>query len=547
MHSKKRLTICAALAAFLWTACQKNATVAGNDPDPSPVLQPDDLPPTDNSVPTVNILWDDASARKISHDVYFADYGRIHRAADGNLIIAYGCGPDANRTRTNIVIRRSTDNGSTWSAPQIVMNGIGQNNYSGFANPEILVMQNGWLMLAFEGKGKPDDNDHNNMQLLISKDNGLTWGDSKIVAKGRGWEPGMIQLPDGEIEMFWSSEAKWWPSNDVQQEILLSRSKDNGTTWSVPVTVAYANGMRDGMPTPVILKDNKGMLFTIESIRDNKSPYVIWSSMAARWNYQTLGSAANGRRWLATAENIFGAAPHIIQLPTGETLISFQADDGRGVSDFHKQTMLVYRANSLAKNAVRISDPWLNLPTNEGSYYSMLFLKDAQHVVLVTTRSMADGHSEVWWKEGRLVHNLSKTGWSIKEFSSEETNNNRLADKIIDNDVTSVWITRYSSNPTDYPQHFITVDMGAKKEVDGFSIAQKNTDRKIKNLQILVSDDNSTWKSVGEFTLRNKDREEQLLSLATRVACRYFKIVPKSGYDSQKQPGLAEVGAYTLD
>lgn len=541
-------TICGLLAANTLLGCKTDPNKAGKDTGEQPKkVYADDTPPADNTMPTVNILWDNTADRKLSHGVYFADYGRIHRAPNGKLILTYGCGANAANTRTDIAIRISSDNGLTWTTPQIVKTGVGATGYNGFANPEMLVMKNGWIMLAFEGKGNPDDNDHDNIQLLISKDNGQTWGDSKIVAKGRSWEPAMIQLAGGEIEMFWSSEAKWWPSSDVQQEILLSRSTDNGNTWSNPETVAYANGMRDGMPTPVILKDNKGIVFTIESIRDSKSPYVLWSSMEARWRYSTLGTAANGRRWLSTTDNVFGGAPHLIQLNSGETLVSFEADDARGVSDFHKQVMLVYRGNSLVQNARRINDPWPGLPTNEGAYYSMLFQKDATHVVLVTTRNFADDHSEVWWKEGRLVHNYDKAKWSIKDVSSEEPNNSRLASKLIDGDISTFWITRYSTNPTSYPNHFITIDMAAKTDLDGLSLVQKTTDRKVKTLQILTSDDNINWQNQGDFTLQNKDMTEQLIPFGARVSCRYFKLVPKAGYDTQQQPGLAEVGAYKLD
>lgn len=532
----------------MMATCKKSSDDSNDEnTNPPPVgYHPDDQPPTDDMIPTVNILWD-ADARKVSHDIYFADYGRIHRAANGDLILTYGSGPNAENTRTDVVVRRSTDNGATWSDAVTVMSGIGLADYTGFANPEILVMQNGWLMLAFGGKGRPDDNEHDNVQVLISKDNGLTWGDRKIISRGRYWEPAMIQLPNGEIEVFWSSEAKWWPSNDVQQEILMSRSKDNGNTWTMPITVAYTPGMRDGMPTPLILKDNKGLVFTIESIDNSKSPYVIWSSMDALWNYSAPGSTTNKRRWLATADNVFGAAPHIIQLNTGETLVSFQANDGRAVDDWRRATMLVYRGNSMAGACRRINDPWPDLPVDVGAYYSSMFLKENNRIVLVTTRYMPDRHSEVWLKEGRLVHNYLKTNWRVTEVSSEDPVNNRSGSKLIDHDITTFWITRYSTNPTNYPDHYATIDMGVKQDVDGFSLVQKTTDRKIKILEILISDNGSNWQSLGEFTLRNKDLTEQLLPLPSRASFRYFKIVPKVGYDSQKQPGLAEVGAYTLD
>jgi hypothetical protein len=360
----------------------------------------DDVPPIDNSKSTVTITWD-ASATKISHDVYFAEYGRIRRISPTSLLLTYHCGGVSDYWN-NIALRRSDDNGATWSDAQILMTS-NVPGYYGFSDPDILVMQNGWLMLTYVGRGNPDDNQHDNVQIRISKDNGVSWGNPQIIALGRSWEPGTVQLANGDIEMFYSSEAKWWPSSSPQQDILFIHSTDNGAHWSSPKEVAYFSNDRDGMPVPVLLNNNKGIAFAIESVNNSQSPWIMWSSTDAKWNYAGDGSTQNGRRWLATNDNIFGGAPYLVQLPTGETLLSFQASDGRNIgSDWQKSTMLIYTGNSVGNNFTRLANPWPQLPVNEGAYYSSIFLKDATTVVLVTTRSMPDGHSEIWWKEGHL-------------------------------------------------------------------------------------------------------------------------------------------------
>lgn len=148
---------------------------------------------------------------------------------------------------------------------------------------------------------------------------------------------------------------------------------------------------------------------------------------------------------------------------------------------------------------------------------------------------------------GEPIRKVYRTeSWSVTAFSSEETVNNRLAIKLIDNDLSSYWITRYSTSPTNYPDHFITVDMGNILEVDGFMFAQKNGDRKIKELEILVGNDNETWENLGTFELADVDRVKQYLNLDVRKQFRYFKLVPITGYDSQLQPGLAEVATYIM-
>lgn len=140
-----------------------------------------------------------------------------------------------------------------------------------------------------------------------------------------------------------------------------------------------------------------------------------------------------------------------------------------------------------------------------------------------------------------------RTTWTIAGFSSEEPNNQRLADKLIDNNDATFWIARFSSNPTDYPNHWITVDMKEILKVDGFVFAQKNGDRKIREMEVLISNDNINWESLGLFGLAAIDRQQQFIDLPEPKSFRYFKIIPKAGHDTQKQPGLAEAATFYLD
>lgn len=141
----------------------------------------------------------------------------------------------------------------------------------------------------------------------------------------------------------------------------------------------------------------------------------------------------------------------------------------------------------------------------------------------------------------------TKESWSIVGVSSEEPNNNRLANRLIDGDVSTFWITRYSSDPTDYPDHWVTVDMGEAMDVDGFYFAQKNGDRKINELEVQISGDNESWESLGLFELLAIDMDYQYIDLEQRESFRYFKLIPQSGHDAQRQPGLAEAGTYYYD
>lgn len=406
------------LLFFLATllSCHEKDRVAPTPSPPSPDMDQgqdstpphkNDYPTVDNSLPATTITWE-STAKKISHDVGYAEYGRVYRLNGDTLLLTYHCGPNKNvraGAGVDIAIRQSTDNGKSWSPARILVDGP-RPDYHGFQNPELLCLKNGWIIMAFVGRGIPDDNFHDNVQICISKDRGTTWSDPNVIARGRSWEPDLIQLPDGTIDLFFSSQAAWWPEKDKAkrlQNILLITSSDNGSTWTSPKEVSFSYGNRDGMAVPLLLAGGKGIVFSIESVRNRQSPWIVWSSLEANFNYSGYGTPQNKRRWpVTTRQHMHGGAPFLIQLPTGETVLSCQYDGGRNIGYWKKSTMAVYVGNGMATHFRHVSYPWPDLPTDEGAYFSALFLKDDKTIVLVTTRNFPDDHSEIWWKEGHL-------------------------------------------------------------------------------------------------------------------------------------------------
>ena len=61
--------------------------------------------------------------------------------------------------------------------------------------------------MQFIGNANPETNPNCQVFVSISKDNGNTWGDPITVGRGRCWEPQIVQLPGGELELLVSSEA----------------------------------------------------------------------------------------------------------------------------------------------------------------------------------------------------------------------------------------------------------------------------------------------------------------------------------------------------
>jgi hypothetical protein len=272
-------------------------------------------------------------------------------------------------------------------------------DYWRFVTPEILYLQNGWILIAFEANARPEENE-SSVQILISKDSANTWEPPVIYKTGRTWEPSMVQLPNGEIELFYSSEAAWWPDFPLFQDIQVIRSTDNGLSWSDPQVVAYYPQKRDGMPVPLVLQDNKGVVFAIETVDAPESPYIIHRDMNSPWILTVSNFENSQYRWLEDGFTAHGGAPYIIRLPTGETVLSAHIYRG---GDWHQNNyQQVMIGDNKAKNFEGLQYPWGTLPWGQGAINNSLFLKNDTTIVTISTR-MFDGKGGIYWLEGEIL------------------------------------------------------------------------------------------------------------------------------------------------
>lgn len=142
---------------------------------------------------------------------------------------------------------------------------------------------------------------------------------------------------------------------------------------------------------------------------------------------------------------------------------------------------------------------------------------------------------------------FSKTGWTIKSFSSEETSGegttNGRATALIDGNASTYWHSRWTANATSYP-HEITIDMQAIKTMQGVSLTQRSgLQRAIKNFEIQLSSDGVSFVSAGNFIAANANGP-QYINFSSSKSGRYIKIIAKTGYDGSQYASLAELGAY---
>lgn len=353
--------------------------------------------PPQRSRKAIAIKWDASTLVR----VHGGTYGRMIRLRDGGILCGFEAGGKSWTTR-------SRDNGKTWRAPLLAA----AIPYAAAANPELLPLKSGRILLFFNQR--PRDGIHPfAIGCSTSDDNGATWRQRDTLifeagtdAKNGCWEPAAIQLPSGEIQLFFANEFPY-PNSDEQQ-ITLMRSLDNGATWSRPEVVAFRAGHRDGMPVPLLLRDPRGRIKSIIcSIEDNGlvpgallQPAIISTPLGKSWRQPVVGGSSP-QRWGAVtpplAANIYAGAPYIRQLPSGETLLSCQSQEGGR----DKPQMVVYIGDGEARRFGRKSVP-IPLPGNVGGWWNSLFVKDADTITALTDTTI-NGQSGVWAIDGRVV------------------------------------------------------------------------------------------------------------------------------------------------
>lgn len=359
---------------------------------------------------THTIQWDATqSLQSISPAGLLTEYPRVIRISEDTLLCAYHGGNNKDHW-VNIYLQKSVDNGLSWTAPVELISKENSNigsQYWRFVNPEMIKLQNGWILMSFVGNGRPEINENCHVMVMLSKDNGETWDDPRIMGRGRTWEPMVVQLPNGELELLVASEAAWWQKGVyMAQEIMCSRSTDNGETWTEFKRAAYSPDRRDGMPVAVALQGNRGVLFAIEIVDDKGfgSPSLVHRLLNSEWDTNAWNGVETNKRWKVNI-NGHGGAPYIVQLPTGEIVLVAHTGGRNGIWQTGFPRVVI--GNGAGQSFTSPTTPLTRLPQNEGAYYNSLFVKDAETIWLLTTHvTFEDGvrkKSEIKYLEGKIV------------------------------------------------------------------------------------------------------------------------------------------------
>jgi len=344
---------------------------------------------------SARLVWDPATLTLVQAG---AVYGRMVRLPDGHILCSY-------ERAGRIYVRRSRDEGRTWERAT----GVAAFDFGGAANPEMLVLRNGWVLLSFNER--PRDRIHPfTIRSTVSKDAGETWEAGALVYQagtdsGTGcWEPAQIQLPSGEIQLFFANENPY--PDTTEQEITMVQSFDNGVSWSGPARISLRAGFRDGMPVPLLLTGGKGIAVAIEDngIAGKFKPVIVYSTLEDDWR-QPFADGESPRRWAALKrqlpDSVYAGAPYLRQFPGGETVLSVQSGEGRmNEGTLNNSQMVVYLGDSSARNFGEKSVPFPVTPESSG-LWNALFIKNESTVTAISG-AVINGVRGLWTIDGSL-------------------------------------------------------------------------------------------------------------------------------------------------
>lgn len=355
----------------------------------------------------IRIAWDYTTLKQLSPAfASYSGYARMIKLHDGNLFCVY----ESDKATHAI---KSTDGGKRWSEPVIVASP--ENNIA-CAVPEVIQLQDHSILVSYNLRPPADNTDPKkrfSIQVTRSLDGGEHWSNPVDIHKAgfefkNGcWEPAQIQLPSGEIQLYIANEGPYTQSNE--QEITMFRSIDQGATWSNGETVSFRKGHRDGMPVPLLLKDNQEIIFAIEDngIQGNEfKPVIIRRNAVNNTDDATMASDAAREYAMDKSASIpstkYAGAPYIRQLPSGEVLLSYQGNELRKDFQWDRGDMIVSIGSSSGRNFNRKSTPfYFSDPSKTALWNSLCVENDSTVIALSSTN--AYGKTAVWMIKGHVL------------------------------------------------------------------------------------------------------------------------------------------------
>lgn len=345
----------------------------------------------------VTIDWDSNSLQFVTR----GGYARIKQVQDRHALVYNASAP--------ALIRFSDDGCESWGEPIVVAQAEGYV----FTNSELLELQSGRLLYMWNARPNRSTGLPFKIMYATSDDGGSSWSEGRDLYVAHPefhngcWEPIALQLPDGEVQIYFANEAPYTESSE--QEISLMRSTDDCNTWSEAEKISFRAGSRDGMAVPIYLPHSNEIAVAIEDngIRGRFKPVIVRT--ARNWTDGFVAADDLRREEALAAEcavhdTIYAGAPYLIRLGERHTLLSVQSTEGRKGRNEQFANMQVYVGDRNARNFKHRSTPIPHLPADANALWNSITQLDDDTVIAVMSVSgMERGKGGVWTVKGKIV------------------------------------------------------------------------------------------------------------------------------------------------
>ncbi len=156
-----------------------------------------------------------------------------------------------------------------------------------------------------------------------------------------------------------------------------------------------------------------------------------------------------------------------------------------------------------------------------------------------------------------IDYTISRSDWTItsqtpgdaknddEELTGEATTSapkNGQFSSALDDDETTYWHSRWSSDETPYP-HILVFDMQQANVVSDIYFVQRAFgSRNVKSVDIYVGNDLNSLQPVVTNAILAENSDVQKINLPSSQLVRYFKVVFNSAYDGGPNAAMAEIG-----